>query len=524
MRELILIILTVCCAEISAAPYMVDQGVDCDGYPRVKVETIDGLCLGLVAQYSEATRFKKPRAIVQVPGTEMFLVTDMGGWDPHQGSVWLLYRDRLSGRYAARSLLQQLNLPHQIISGPDNAFYIGEAHRIIRFRLDGNEATAPEVVIPDLPFHDKHLHPLTHFIFDMVGNLIVNSGASTDRCAGEIKQRICSEASRAGLRLYRYDQTTHAWDPEYEMLATGLRNSMALAQHASGTLLQAENSMDLTDPNEPYEEINIIEAGAFYGWPYCYNMQAHNEEWEPGCDVDNYRAPWSLAPPHTAPLGMLYYPDSGLPPLQGRLIVSWHGHRDTGSRLVAYEVDASGRPLLEEYGYYWRDPAAGDVKATLNSAAPAGGHSKISQPVILTPRWHAVTGLRPEGAPVGMTVAGDLSLWIVDDKNRAILRLSAGIPFRDPVTPPATITAVAEVPEAITELLQRRCAACHLELNRDKEQLLNREVWLRSFEQVKVMEQRLFVDKNRPMPPDGPLSSEELAILKAWLNGMDSPE
>src|SRR5258708_22815628 len=37
--------------------------------------------------------------------------------------------------------------------------------------------------------------------------------------------------------------------------------------------------------------------------------------------------------------------------------------------------------------------------------------------------WHKVNGVRPQGAPVGMTVAADRALWLVQDKNHAIIRI-----------------------------------------------------------------------------------------------------
>ena len=33
--------------------------------------------------------------------------------------------------------------------------------------------------------------------------------------------------------------------------------------------------------------------------------------------------------------------------------------------------------------------------------------------------------MRPQGAPVGMTVASDGALWLVEDKNQSIIRLDA---------------------------------------------------------------------------------------------------
>lgn len=60
-----------------------------------------------------------------------------------------------------------------------------------------------------------------------------------------------------------------------------------------------------------------------------------------------YKQPLSLLPPHGAPLGMLYYHGSKFPELDGRLLVGLHGYRPTGSRLLAYQVEARSRPTRD---------------------------------------------------------------------------------------------------------------------------------------------------------------------------------
>ena len=82
------------------------------------------------------------------------------------------------------------------------------------------------------------------------------------------------------------------------------------------------------------------------------------------------------------------------PDLQGRLLVSLHGYRPTGSRILAIALDAKGHPVAGQ------------------------------KPRDLTPGWGAVKGKRPAGAPVGMAVAADGAIWIADDRNGAILRFA----------------------------------------------------------------------------------------------------
>lgn len=52
-------------------------------FPKIQIDMKAGLCAGLVA--SEEDHLKFPRSIVQVPGRELFVVADMGGWGHTDG-------------------------------------------------------------------------------------------------------------------------------------------------------------------------------------------------------------------------------------------------------------------------------------------------------------------------------------------------------------------------------------------------------------------------------------------------------
>jgi len=76
----------------------------------------------------------------------------------------------------------------------------------------------------------------------------------------------------------------------FTVTARGLRNSMALAVHPrSNALVQAENSRDAihrhaasleaVEVDLPHEELNVIVAGAHYGWPYCHDNGTPNPEY-----------------------------------------------------------------------------------------------------------------------------------------------------------------------------------------------------------------------------------------------------
>ena len=76
----------------------------CNGYPRAAIDTQAGLCLGLVHQ---GTPLVKPRKVLEwQPG--ILLITDMGGWGDHRGTLWR-YDVKAN---AFEALFSKLNLPH----------------------------------------------------------------------------------------------------------------------------------------------------------------------------------------------------------------------------------------------------------------------------------------------------------------------------------------------------------------------------------------------------------------------------
>ncbi len=122
--------------------------------------------------------------------------------------------------------------------------------------------------------------------------------------------------------------------------------------------------------------------GSNYGWPYCYDNQKNAPEFKKYKCASTI-APSVLLPAHSAPLGLTYWGND--------VIVSYHGYRDVGHRLVAFPVDASGKVNGE-------------------------GRELISG-------WDE-TDTQQMGGPVGTSVGIDGALWITDDRNNMVLRLA----------------------------------------------------------------------------------------------------
>jgi glucose/arabinose dehydrogenase len=409
----------------------------CDGYPRLAIDMVDGYCAGFVLGPTPGSfrhrAIRMPRMLLPLADGRGWIVTDLGLWTERKGSVWRVEAERNKPARLTK-LFDKLSLPHTVAFGPDGWVYVGEMSRIFRFDIAAPDpAGTLQVVVSGLPYNKLHdnRHPLSHFIFDANGDLLVNVGAASDQCAPDGAVALaptCAEGegddAKAVIRRYVY-LGGGKWESKPTVLARGLRNSLVLVRHKSGTLLQAENSFDFAPSADlPYDEVNVIRPGAHFGWPYCADMNRPTPAWigTPAMDCSSaaHEKPAVLLPPHAAPLGAIYYEGSMFPALQGKLLMTWHGYRPSGSRLVAFDVDDKGIPT--------RKPEASYAEYAENDVIMKSYYGPAAEPTVLTPGWNLQPGIRPAGAPVGLAVAQDGAIWIADDRSGAVLRIAVDGP------------------------------------------------------------------------------------------------
>ncbi|MFT6427955.1 MAG: hypothetical protein ACJAVC_001228, partial [Brevundimonas sp.] len=367
---------------------------DCGGRPMTSVRMAPGYCLGLVWQGARAEGPRMPRGLLALSNGD-WLVTDLGNWYPGNGAIWRLsFGPDSAPRW--RRLAQGLNMPHTAARGPDGRIYVSEMNRILTLDPDAADPAATvRTVIGDLPDNRLHAnrHPLSSFVFDANGDLLVNVGAPSDRCVdarGQARANAAGacidSAATAQVRRHAY-MGNGRWAEDSTVFASGLRNSIALVRHPSGTILQGENSVDLTTPDHPYDEINVLRQGGHYGWPYCVDLATPLPGWSAGQARCGQRdRPVALLPPHAAPLDLIYYDGAMFPELRGRLLMSWHGYRRAGGRIVAAETDGEGRPLTDIGGRYAIYPRGA-------LSYPTGAPSLRGK--VLTPGWDTVAGRQP---------------------------------------------------------------------------------------------------------------------------------
>ncbi|MEA2937431.1 MAG: hypothetical protein QOC56_935, partial [Alphaproteobacteria bacterium] len=513
------------------------------GFPKLQIGMRSGYCAGLVASKADGLVF--PRSIVQIPDSSLFVVADMGaGWSPRQGRLLLLDPAAPEGK-RIKVLMTKLDLPHGLAVGVDRRIYASTVEKVFRFDpLAGDPEATVEVIIQGLPglqpklsdgsrLTRNSLHPLKHFIFDKSGRIYINIGAPTDRCATntpELKPCAAGEGTAPLASIWAFAPPASGIfpalkpgdpNPPLEIYARGLRNSMAIAAHPQFpedgfALLQAENARDLPDSAKPNEELNVLEKGKHYGWPYCYDLVTESPEYraflqtktpyQKFCtNAASYQKPHSLMPPHAAPLSMFYYQGEKFPELKGKLMVGLHGYRPTGSRVIFYDVDEKGFPKISpapvRYNVSCATPPTQVFRTEQERQVAAAAFGELIS------HWYKVDGVRPQGAPVGMTVASDGAIWLVEDKNQTVIRIDA-----DPTAAAASALSCssrteAQIKELITfvandressnrlsqvrvGLVERHCRGCHSDFglkanqnDRQKDQavlrfLLSQDGWI----------------------------------------------
>ncbi len=139
----------------------------------------------------------------------------------------------------------------------DGRIFLATVHEI--FVADLNEDGTigeRETIVDDLPNGGQHGRRTLAFAPD--GALHVNVGSSCDACMES------TEEKAANLRLNVEDGTR-------TVFAHGLRNMLGFDWHPeTGEMWGVDHGVDHLGDELPGEELNGIEEGAHYGWPFCY--------------------------------------------------------------------------------------------------------------------------------------------------------------------------------------------------------------------------------------------------------------
>jgi glucose/arabinose dehydrogenase len=302
--------------------------------PEVPLDLPDFLTVTVFAK-----GLSEPRDIAFSPGGTLLVS------QPSAGTVVALPDRNQDGRAdETRAVLSGLNLPHGLAFSGSN-LVVAEETRLVRYRWNENGlVAAQEKILTDLPKGGRHFTRSVAIGPD--NQVYVSVGSTCDTCV--------EKDSRIGVIVTDLDGTAP------RTFAAGLRNSVFITiKPGTGELWGAEMGRDFLGDDLPPDEINRLEDGKNYGWPFCYGNRIYDRKFgqqTPGFCAGT-QPPVFEIPPHSAPLGLAFV-DSPLFPddWQGDLLVAYHGSWNrsvpTGYKVVRVKL-GNGAALAEDMVSGW---------------------------------------------------------------------------------------------------------------------------------------------------------------------------
>ncbi len=377
------------------------------------------------------------RIFARVPNARFMALAPNGDLlvsNPAAGTVTLL-RPNDNAAPTAFTFASGLSLPHDLAFltvGAITYVYLAESNRIIRAPyVSGAIAIGPiQVVVDNLPdastpgLGGAYDHPLKNFVLHGA-KLYVSIASSCNACATD------TTADPIRGAIYEYDQDGN----NRRLFARGIRNAEGLAFRPGTDELWAvvNNRDNIAYPfhngfngdsgddfgrvlqayvdGHPPDLLLKVRDGGQYGWPFCnsdpdqgldnmpYDLDAqlNADGSQLACSAID-RATKGL-PPHSAPLGMSFLQDSGLPPsYRNALVIGFHGCWNcsvfNGHKLALYPFQADG---------------------------------SVGNPVDLVTGWIINAAAKQRwGRPVDAIADGKQGLYISDDLSGTIFQLSSG--------------------------------------------------------------------------------------------------
>ncbi|GIV98343.1 MAG: hypothetical protein KatS3mg057_3000 [Herpetosiphonaceae bacterium] len=357
---------------------------------------------GLLPQYHPVQRQRWPAALEVPEGftveevasgltTPRFMALDSDGslvYGSHTtGTVVRLRDGDGDGRYEGKQTIAGgLSFVHSV-AFVDGQLYAASEYQVVRlsdFGPDG-QARRVDVIVDNLPQGSRDLygHRTRTILQGPDGKLYISVGSSCD---------VCEETTPLRAAVLRVNPDGSG----LEVFASGLRNTVGLAfRPFTSELWGVDMGRNNLGPDLPPEELNLIQQGRHYGWPYCYGDRQPNPEYNDPARCAGSEAPRYLFPAHWAPLGIAFYDQVAFPATyQGDALIAFHGSApDQMSDRTGYNVVRvrfkNGQPVAHED--LLRGFVAGDGSV-----------------------W---------GRPAGVLVAPDGSVLVSDDYGGRIFRI-----------------------------------------------------------------------------------------------------
>ncbi len=299
--------------------------------------------------------------------------------------------------------------------------YVTDVKRVYAAPL-GDDGTVGKLrtLVKNLP--DGGQHPNRTLGFSPDGELFVTVGSTCNEC------REPNPENATVLRVTD-PQGSPRRNVGREIFASGLRNTIGFGWHpGSGRLIGFDQGIDWLGDNEQSEEVNALEHGKRYGWPYVYDEDQINPHNEPVKLTSEQWAriseePVGMYTAHSASMQLAFYDSDVLGAnLRGSAFIamrgSWNRKPPSGYELVRTTFTDSGE--LESV-----EPFVG----TFLERQRDGNFGYFAR-------------------PVGVAIGKDGAVLLGDDTNNTIYRISREAAAGTP-PPQRLATDIFAVPQTI---------------------------------------------------------------------------
>ncbi len=304
----------------------------------------------------------------------------------------------------------------------DGKTYISDAGRISILSDSNGDGmiNAVNPIVDGLPTWQHTFHSNNGIAFGPDGKLYVGVGSTTDHGPLQVK-------NEASILRMNDDGT------DLEVFAAGFRNPYDLAFSPDGELFTADNSPDEPDDTLAYlppEELDFVQQGKNYGFPYVYGTAGSGGD---------YTAPITDLFTSSASSGLTYYSADQFPPDYRGIYIAQFG---TGAAFAKAQGLTNGQMV---------------VFVALKPDG-SGGY---------TGKWQPFARLRTDLGvynPIDVTVGPDGSLYVVEWNTATVFRIT----YTGVSATKLSATNSAEIPQSAGETLFHQgangapaCITCH---------------------------------------------------------------
>jgi len=312
-----------------------------------------------------------------------------------RGEVVALPDDNQDGVAEPRVLLRDMTYAHSV-AFHDGFLYIGTTPAVLRVKwAKGTIEGTPETYV-ELPSSTPSMHTSRTIAFGPDGRLYVGIGSSCNVC-------VEGDARRTTIQVF------DGKGSKGRTFAAGLHNAVGFDwDPATGTMWSADTGQEGLGDDYPPDEINLIEDGKHYGFPFFHGTNVASTVPELAgaprtLAAKDVIAPAFELPAHSSPLGLAFYRGTVFSaPYRGSMYVAIHGSTQRPAGKIGYSV----------------------VRLEMKDGRPVSREDFVTG-------WLAADGT-VTGRPAGLATGADGALYVSDDNKGFIYRVAAAGAARAP--------------------------------------------------------------------------------------------